>query len=233
MTTAFITGGSRGIGKAVAFSLLENGYSCALVARNKAELEKTTAELSEKFPERKVVCFSVDVTDEKSVREAVQKTEKTLGEIRVVFNNAGVYQFGSLELSAKEFEEVIRINLLGASIVARETFQNMMSRRTGFLINLSSVCGKKGFAGTGAYSASKYGLLGLNDALFREAAGSGVRVSAICPSWVNTQMAEGSPVPREKMIQPKDIAKTVLYLLSLSLGACPKEIVLECMSDIL
>lgn len=233
MSTAFITGGSRGIGKAVAQSLLENGFSCALIARSKAELEKTTSELSERFPRQKVVCFPVDVTDEKSVREAVQKTENTLGNIRVVFNNAGIYQYGSLELSAREFEEVIRINLLGASIVARETFQNMMSRGEGFLINLSSVCGKKGFAGTGAYSASKYGLLGLNDALFREAAGSGVRVSAICPSWVNTQMAQGSPVPKDKMIQPEDIAKTVLYLLSLSEGACPKEIVLECMSDIL
>lgn len=233
MSTAFITGGSRGIGKAVAFSLLEKGYNCVLTARGKDELQKTTAELSERFPSQKVICFAIDVTDEKSVREAVQKTESDSGEINVVFNNAGVYQFGSLELSAKEFEEVIKINLLGASIVARETFPLMMKRRKGFLINLSSVCGKKGFAGTGAYSASKYGLLGLNDALFREAAGSGVRVSAICPSWVNTQMAEGSPVPRDKMIQPEDIAKTVNYLLSLSPGACPKEIVLECMSDIL
>lgn len=233
MKSVFVTGGSRGIGKAVADKLLSLGFNCALISRNEEELAKATDELQAKYRDRKISYFAFDVSDETSTREAVAMTEESLGPIEVVFNNAGVYKLGSLELTSLEFEEVIRINLLGASIVARETFPLMMKRGSGFLINLSSVCGKKGFAGTGAYSASKFGLLGLNDALFREAAGTGVKVSAICPSWVNTQMAEGSPVPRDRMIQPEDIAKTVEYLLSLSPGACPKELVLECMSDIL
>jgi 3-oxoacyl-[acyl-carrier protein] reductase len=233
MKSALVTGGSRGIGRSVADKLLSLGFNCALIARNNEELVKTADELQLKYIEQKVCHFACDVSHEASVRDAVASTEELLGPIEVVFNNAGIYKRGSLDLTGHEFEEVIRINLLGASIVARETFPLMMKRRRGFLINLSSVCGKKGFAGTGAYSASKFGLLGLNDALFREAAGSGVRVTAICPSWVNTQMAEGSYVPRDRMIQPEDIAKTVEYLLSLSQGACPKEIVIECLSDIL
>jgi NAD(P)-dependent dehydrogenase (short-subunit alcohol dehydrogenase family) len=226
---AFITGASRGIGKGVARGLLEQGYECVLIAREPERLGATATELRQLFPERAILALDLDISNPEAVDVAVQTTLERFGRIDVVFNNAGIYIAGSLELSHENFEAVMRVNYFGAANVARATLPVMAQQDRGYLVNLSSVCGKVGFAGVGAYSASKFALLGLNDSLFRQYAGTGVKVTAICPSWVNTDMSAHAPIAKEDMIQPADIAQSVLYLLSLSKHTGVKELVVECL----
>jgi NAD(P)-dependent dehydrogenase (short-subunit alcohol dehydrogenase family) len=101
----------------------------------------------------------------------------------------------------------------------------MQAQGAGYIVNISSLCGKVGFAGMGGYTASKFALQGLNECLYRELVPRGIKVTAICPSWVAAPMASYAPFPQESLIQCSDIVATVLYLLNLSPGACPMEIV--------
>lgn len=228
---AFITGGSRGIGKAVAFSLLQAGYDCSIIAKQQERLEKTVAELKVKFPQRKILFYSIDVSSEDAVIQSFEETLKIFGSIDVVFNNAGIFNVGSLDLTNDELLKMLNVNYFGAVNVARVALKQFKKQNNGYLINLSSVCGKVGFAGISGYTASKFALVGLNDSLYHEYADTGIKVSVICPSWVDTDAVKDPPFPREEMIRPDDIAKTVNYLLSLSKNACPKEIVVECLKS--
>jgi len=103
----------------------------------------------------------------------------------------------------------------------------MRARGSGYIVNISSVAGKKGMAGTAAYSASKFGMIGLSQSLQDEVKGQNIRVTAICPGYVATPLAEGAPVPAAEMIQPEDIAATVLYLLDLTPKVVIREMVIE------
>lgn len=231
MSAAFITGAGRGIGKAIASTLGELGYSLFLVSRTESELTSTASEIQGEFPKIKVLCQAGDISDPEFVKVSFKQAIGKLGKINVAVNNAGVYKLGSTELSHQDFSKLLEINLTGAFLVATEALDHFRKNRSGYLINISSVCGITGFAGVGGYTASKFGLQGLNECLFREYAPEGIKVTAICPSWVNTVMSAGCPFPRDEIIQPKDIADTVRYLLTLSPGACPKEIVVECLKS--
>lgn len=231
MATAFITGASRGIGKAVAKSLLDQGYDLFLVSQNPFRLKQTFQEFTNQYPARKIGYMACDISDENLVKESVLNAVELLSNIDVVFNNAGVYQLGSLDMDSSEFQRVMNVNLFGATFVAKHTVNVMKKQNSGYLINLSSVCGKYGFSGVGAYTASKFALTGLNECLFHELPQYGIKVTAICPSFVATDMSAHAPFGDEMMIQTEDIAKTVNYLLSLSSKACPKEIIVECLSS--
>lgn len=228
---AYITGGSRGIGKAVAEALLRDGYDCALVAKQQERLEKAVAELKEKFPERKILYFPFDVSSEEEVIKSFHETLKIFGRVDVAFNNAGIFHIGSLNLSNNELMQMLNVNYFGAVNVARASLKQFEKQKSGYLINLSSVCGKVGFSDIAGYTASKFALVGLNDSLYHEYANTGIKVTVICPSWVDTDAVKDPPFAREEMIRPDDIAKTVTYLLSLSKNACPKEIVVECLKS--
>lgn len=104
----------------------------------------------------------------------------------------------------------------------------MKQQQSGYIFNVASRSGKVGFAGSGGYSASKFGLVGLNESLYRELTPQGIKVTALCPAWVNTKMAReaGTPLEAGEMIQPDDLFETIRWLLNLSSGACVKEVVI-------
>ncbi len=224
---AIITGASKGIGKAIAIGLGKMNYQTVLIGRNQEDLKKIADEIAGSggpLPS----WFSLDITDSKKVKETVNELVKQYGRIDILVNNAGIHFGGSLDLPEENFKKMLETNLVAQLVFAQEVVPIMKKQQSGYIFNVSSRSGKVGFAHGGGYSASKFGLLGLNESLYRELTPQGIKVTALCPAWVNTRMAReaGTSLEAEEMIQPEDLYRTILWLLSLSPGACVKEVVI-------
>ncbi|KMM60090.1 3-ketoacyl-ACP reductase [Bacillus glycinifermentans] len=215
--TALITGGARGIGRAAAIALAKEGVHIGLVVRTMANLEKTAAELNA-FGVN-VSIAEADVKDLKAVENAVESVKKELGSIDILINNAGIGGFaGFLEQTPEEWENIIQVNLMGVYNVTRAVLPDMIERKAGDIINISSTAGQRGAAGTSAYSASKFAVLGLTESLMQEVRKHNIRVSALTPSTVATDLAieskltDGNP---ERVMQPEDLAEFMVAQLKL------------------
>lgn len=228
---ALVTGAGRGIGRAVAVALATDGYRVGLVARSAGELEEVAREISGELDPARVRVFVGDVAEATLATRVADELVGAWGGIDILFNNAGMNTQGSLDLSVEEFERMLAVNVTGAFSFAKAIVPVFRQQGSGYLFNLSSVCGKHGFAGVGGYTASKFALSGLSDCLYRELLPLGISVTAICPSWVDTQMARHSHVAATDRIQTDDIVKTVRYLLSLGRGATVRELVVDCRYD--
>ena len=216
--TALITGAGRGIGRAAAIALAKEGVNIGMLGLTLANLEKVTAELEE-FNVN-VAGAVADVSDLESVQHAVEHINGELGPIDILINNAGTAKFGGfLELDPKEWEKIIQVNLMGTYYVTRAVLPGMIERKTGDIINVSSTAGQKGAPVTSAYSASKFGVLGLTESLMLEVRKHNIRVSALTPSTVATDLAiesnltDGNP---EKVMQPEDLAELMVAQLKLN-----------------
>lgn len=232
---AVITGASRGIGKAVALGLAKDGYQISLLARSKDKLEEVAKLITQENKlsvEQQPLVYECDVANTKQVEEIVADIVKRTGQIDLLFNNAGILRFGTLE-SAKDFHDQINVNLIGAFNVLHAVVPYMKKREQGYIFNLASICGKVGYAGIGAYTATKFGLVGLNESLLNELAPYNINVTAICPSYVATDMvAQVEYPPQNLMIQPEDILQIIRGLLMLSPHACVQEVVVRCRATI-
>ena len=228
---ALVTGASRGIGRTVAKGLAEQGYRVAALARTTQALAELGQEIGDPDNFMAVEC---DVTNDSSVIAAVDCTTDKWDRVDVLFNNAGILRLGTLDLATDEFDTQLQTNLRAAWFVMKTVVPHMRKQGSGQVINLASRSGKFGFPDFGAYAASKFGLLGINEALMKELAPQGIKVTAICPSWVNTDMADqsGCSLPPVEMIQPDDILLTINWLLSLSPAACVQDVVLFCRKTI-
>ncbi|MCE4566103.1 SDR family oxidoreductase [Maribellus sp. CM-23] len=230
---AVITGAGKGIGEAIAYGLSEMSYQTVLIGRNPKNLEKVAAEIVNNGGLAPVI-FLLDVTDTPKMKETIQSVIAQFGRIDVLVNNAGVYFDGTLELEESEFQAMLNTNLTAQFTLTKEVVPWMEHQRSGYIFNIASRSGKVGYAGSGGYCASKFGMLGLNESLYHELTPKGIKVTALCPGWVNTQMAfdAGTPLKAEEMIQPEDLFKTIRYLLQLSPTAIVKEVVIEAPSGI-
>ncbi|MEC0790428.1 3-ketoacyl-ACP reductase [Bacillus licheniformis] len=215
--TALITGGGRGIGRATAIALAKEGVHIGLIGRTAANLEKAAEEL--KAFGVKVSVAAADVKDLTAVERAVQSVKEELGQIDILINNAGIGGFaGFLEQSPEEWENIIQVNLMGVYNVTRAVLPEMIERKAGDIINISSTAGQRGAAGTSAYSASKFAVLGLTESLMQEVRKHNIRVSALTPSTVATDLAidskltDGNP---ERVMQPEDLAEYMVAQLKL------------------
>ncbi|MEC1507849.1 3-ketoacyl-ACP reductase [Bacillus haynesii] len=215
--TALITGGGRGIGRATAIALAKEGVHIGLIGRTAANLEKAAEEL--KAFGVKVSVAAADVKDLSAVERAVQSVKEELGQIDILINNAGIGGFaGFLEQSPEEWENIIQVNLMGIYNVTRAVLPEMIERKAGDIINISSTAGQRGAAGTSAYSASKFAVLGLTESLMQEVRKHNIRVSALTPSTVATDLAidskltDGNP---ERVMQPEDLAEYMVAQLKL------------------
>lgn len=186
--TAIVTGAGRGIGRATAIALAKEGVHLGLIGLNMSNLEKAAAELAQ-F-DVKVSAATADVTDLESVTHAVEHIKSDLGPIDILINNAGVAKFGGfLDLTPEEWEKIIQVNLMGVYNVTRAVLPGMIERKSGDIINISSSAGQKGAPVTSAYSASKFAVLGLTESLMLEVRKHNVRVTALTPSTVVTDLA--------------------------------------------
>lgn len=226
--TALITGAGKGIGKAIALAFAKEGINLALTARTAKDLALVTAEAKKINPEIKISYFTSDVSDNNSVISAVDTLKYELGQIDILINNAGIGKFGNfMDLSVDEWESIIKTNLLGAYYVIRAVLPEMKARKSGDIVNISSTAGLKGAAATSAYSASKFGLIGLSESLMQEVRKENIRVLTMTPSTIATDMAvnlkltDGNP---EKVMQAEDIAEIIVSNLKLSRRVLVKDI---------
>ena len=215
---ALITGAGKGIGKAIAIALAKEGVNVILLARTQSDLDEVAQNI--KTYGVQVQTFIADVSDINSVNTAVEKALSQFKTIDILINNAGIAAFGKfLELEPKAWENIIQVNLMGTFYVIRAVLPNMIERQTGDIINISSTAGLNGNALTSAYSASKFAVLGLTDSLMQEVRKHNIRVTALTPSTVATNMAkelkltDGNP---DKVMQAEDIAELIIAQLKLN-----------------
>ena len=215
---ALITGAGKGIGKAIALALAKEGVNVILVARTKDEIESVA--IKARSLRVKASAITADVADINSVNSAVDKALAEFGTIDILINNAGIAAFGKfLELEPTDWESIIQVNLMGTYYVTRAVLPNMIERQTGDIINISSTAGLSGNALTSAYSASKFAVLGLTESLMQEVRKHNIRVTALTPSTVATDMAkelkltDGNP---ETVMQAEDMAELIIAQLKLN-----------------
>ena len=215
---ALITGAGKGIGKALAIAFAKEGISVALLSRTTTDLEEVAEQVRAFGVEALVV--EADVSNLNAVNDAADKVLKSFGTIDILINNAGIGKFGNfMDLEPSAWEQVININLMGAYYVTRAFLPQMIERKIGDIINISSTAGLNGNAMTSAYSASKFGLIGMTDSLMKEVRKHNIRVNCLIPSTVATDMAldlkltDGNP---EKVMQPEDIAELLVSQLKLN-----------------
>ncbi len=221
---ALVTGASRGIGKAIALGLAENG---AAVAVNYSSSESSALEVAEIIRKNggKAEIFQARVNEEAEVEEMFSAVEKKLGPVDILVNNAGITKDNLLmRMKTEEWDMVIDVNLKGAFLCTRRALKGMMKNRYGKIINISSVVGFSGNAGQFNYSATKAGVIGMTKSAALECASRGIRVNAVAPGFIETDMTASisddmkaaymEKIPLKSLGKPEDIANAVIYLAS-------------------
>ncbi|MBI5788066.1 MAG: SDR family oxidoreductase [Candidatus Schekmanbacteria bacterium] len=187
--TALITGGGRGLGKAIALRFAEEGADIAICSRSLKELKEVAAEI-EKLG-RRVLLLKVDVSEERQVKKFIESAMKKFGQIDILINNAGKCSFVPvIEMSYDDWATIINTNLNSAFLFSKAVLPHMIKRRYGKIINISSIAGLKASALIAAYCASKAGLISLTQSLAAEVGSMGVYVNAVVPGSVETKMLE-------------------------------------------
>ena len=219
-----VTGGTKGIGRAVAESLLRAGASVFICARDKFELKRALEQLSALGKTDGEVC---DVRSEAQVKMMLDEASRVFGGVDILVNNAGVGVFGKTveELEPDEFRRVLETNLFGVFYSCHHAIPMMRRRGGGCIINVSSLAGQNAHPKMAAYNASKFGLNGFTEAMMQEVRHDNIKVSLICPGSVNTEFG-GGEVSAENawQLQPADIARVVLDLLNHDARSLPSKI---------
>ena len=210
---ALVTGGSRGIGLAIAARLGRMGARIAICARSAESLERAAEGLRRDAVE--TLAMAADVTRSAEVTALVERTRKSLGPVDILVNNAGVGIFGPVQaLRESDWDAVLDTNLKAVFLVSKGVAPEMIRRRTGQIINISSLAGKNAFANGSVYCASKWGLLGLTYCMAEDLRTYGIRVSAVCPGTVATEFSPHAGKDPSKMLQPDDVAHAVAALVT-------------------
>lgn len=218
--TSVITGGSRGIGRAISLKLAENGSDIAVIYAGDKDSADEVCSLASELGVR-AVCYKCDVSDFTASKTIVQSIIKEFGGIDILVNNAGITR-DSLIFSMKEtdYDAVLDTNLKGAFNMIKHCYGNFLKRRSGRIINISSIAGIMGNPGQANYSASKAGLIGLTKSVARELAGRGICCNAIAPGFIDTSMIEEvsesrnitDTIPLGRLGRPEEVAAAVLFL---------------------
>ena len=213
---AIITGGSKGIGRAIAAKYVDEGASVVIVARTQTDVETVAAEI--RSGGGRAIGIAADVASETDVAAVVSQTLQKFGRINVLVNNAGAIhpRIAAIDLEIGTWRQVLNVNLTGAFLCARSVLPHMYERGNGKIINISSIGGRKGAWGRAAYRASKAGLISLTETLAAEGKEHGVDVNCICPGGTDTEMiriATGGKVS-EDWLQAEEIASIAAFLAS-------------------
>lgn len=212
--TALVTGGTRGIGRAIAKSLASAGARVAITARNEKEIEDAVAKLNQ-LSGGNVAGYVCDVRDYEQVKSVFARMAQDFGGVDILVNNAGIGMFATVEsMSVEDFRAVLETNVFGVFYCCHEAIPLMKKRGGGYIINISSLAGTNAHPQMAAYNASKFGLNGFSEALMQEVRHDGIKVSYIMPGSVNTEFGGDEPSNEKSwQLQPDDIARTVMALL--------------------
>ncbi|MFZ0446101.1 MAG: 3-ketoacyl-ACP reductase [Bacillus sp. (in: firmicutes)] len=215
---AFITGAGRGIGKATAIALAKEGVNLGIMATTESNL-RDVASVVEGLGVKVAYC-AVDVSSLEQVQQAIERITNQIGKADILINCAGVSKFATLlDMDPEEWKKIIDVNLMGTYYVTRTVLPQLIEKNSGDVINISSTNGLGGAATSSAYSASKFGVIGLTESIAQEVRRNNIRVSALTPSTVATDMAiDLNLIPEndEKYMQPEDIAELIVAQLQLN-----------------
>jgi 3-oxoacyl-[acyl-carrier protein] reductase len=225
--TALVTGAGRGIGRAIALALAQEGAKLALAARNQQELESVAQEVRALKTEALII--PTDVRDEKQTREMIAKTVEHYGALHVLVNNAGLGYFKTVaEMQTAEWDEMFAVNLRGVFLATNAAIPHLRQAKESFVVNIASLAGKNTFVNGGGYTATKWGLRAFSQCLMLEERKYGVRVLVVCPGSVDTGFATGrtgSPHSAKKeIIRPEDVAETIVMAIRMPQRAMVSEI---------
>ncbi|HVS74053.1 MAG TPA: SDR family NAD(P)-dependent oxidoreductase [Candidatus Acidoferrales bacterium] len=210
---ALVTGGSRGIGRAIALRLASLGAGVAVCGRDRNSLRATEEML--RAAGARAFSLVADVTRALDVERLADQTQSALGGVSILVNNAGMGLFGPAhERTEEDWDRVLDTNLKGAFLVSRALVPAMIRRKNGHIINIASLAGKNAFAGGGIYCASKWGLLGLSKCMAEDLRDHGIRVAVICPGSVATEFSGRGPKDASKALRPEDVAHAVEMLVT-------------------
>ncbi|WP_207495116.1 3-ketoacyl-ACP reductase [Aridibaculum aurantiacum] len=222
---ALVTGAGKGIGRAIAIALANEGVNVGLLARTEKDVQAVAEEL--RAIGVKAAPVVADISNRQAVETAVQQVHDQLGNIDILINNAGTGSFGKfLELEPEQWEQQVRVNLFGVYYATRAVLPQMIERKTGDIVNISSTAGKTGAAVTSAYSASKFGVFGLSESLMQEVRKHGIRVTALAPSTIVTELANSNNLitgDPERVMHPEDFAELIVAQLKLPRRVLVKE----------
>jgi 3-oxoacyl-[acyl-carrier protein] reductase len=233
--TAVVTGGSRGIGKAIALELAKQGAKLALIyAGNEEAAEKTRTELTNMGAEVKL--WRCDISDFDAVKTLCKEISTEMGGIDILVNNAGITRDGLIAtMKEADFDAVLNTNLKGVFNMTRHFYSNFIRRKSGRIINITSVVGLMGNAGQANYAAAKAGLIGLTKSVARELASRGVTCNAVAPGFIETDMtaqldekqraAYDDMIPMKRLGKAEDVAKLVAFLASDAAGYITGEVI--------
>ena len=222
---ALVTGAGKGIGRAIAVALAKEGVNVALLSRTEKDLVKVSEELQALGVNS--IILVADISDIEQVNAAVIRAQSELGAIDILINNAGTGTFAKfLDLEPQEWENMVKVNLFGTYYATRAVLPEMISRRTGDIVNISSTAGKTGAAVTSAYSASKFAVFGMGESLMQEVRKHNIRVTTLAPSTVLTDLARSANLitgDADKVMHPEDFAELIIAQLKLNRRIFVKE----------
>ncbi|MFF5996080.1 3-ketoacyl-ACP reductase [Lysinibacillus sp. KU-BSD001] len=216
---AFVTGAARGIGKATALYLAKEGVHVGLLAKTEATLKEVATEIESLGV--KVAYATADISSKEQVDAAISSLTNDLGPADILINNAGTGTFGKvMDMDPAEWKQIIDTNLMGTYYVTRAVLPQLIEKNGGDIINISSTAGLNGAATSSAYSASKFAVIGFTESLAQEVRRNNIRVSALTPSTVATDLAMEANLIKEnddsKIMQPEDIAEFIVNQLKLN-----------------
>jgi len=219
---ALVTGGSRGIGRAIALAMAQAGADVAIVFSSKREQAEQVCLTARAFGV-KAECYACDVSDFTATKETVDQILQDFGTVDILVNNAGITADGLVsQLKEEDFDRVIDINLKGAFHMTKHLYKTFIRKRAGRIINISSVSGICGNAGQANYSASKAGLIGMSKSVARELASRGITCNVVAPGFIESDMtaqlpdtlkeAANAQIPMKRMGTPEEVAQVCLFL---------------------
>lgn len=230
--SAIITGASKGIGREVAKHLARQGFNLLLVSRSKDLLTELQKEIGEHNANIIVITAAIDVSHEQDIKAAINGFYKITNSIDLLFNNAGYVKRGTSDINTAELSTMINSNLIGAVNMIKAVIPLMKIKDHGYIINVSSRNAETPRSFLGGYSATKAALLAFNESLYKEMKDTNIKVTALCPGFVDTEMTSDVKEDRGKLIKTSDICIAIDFLLALSPSVALKKLSFESIAQI-
>ncbi|PRP85673.1 short-chain dehydrogenase/reductase SDR [Planoprotostelium fungivorum] len=223
---AIITGASSGVGRSIAVSLVKEGCKVVISGTNEKNLKETESACKTARPDANVHLVIANLKELDGTQKIIDETNRAFGAINILVNAAGV--LASFDDSLEDWENTIQLNLIALMRATKLSLPHITKHPRGAIINIASVSGREAFKGQGPYTASKYGVVGFSKSIFQDVREKGVKVCSIEPGFINTPMVHDKEgLDFDKMIQPEDVAETVVFVLKFPETGCPTEILLQ------